>query len=211
MALGSSQSPNAARNVPTNRPQVSSSPMGMTNSLDTVMRPVFSAIERFAPTFLRVALGVVLLWIALLKFHDPAPVVGLIKASFLFSFLASSAFVYVLGVLEVLSALLLFFNVGVRYVALLIVLLFVGTLGIFLTAPAVVYSPGFPFLSLAGQFLLKDLVLMASAFMLSALDSARQAAGASTSGAVPTLRAEIAELRRRLDRMEAGMKPPSAS
>src|SRR5262245_5359003 len=152
MLAGSSQSPRAAQNGSTNRPQAASSAMGTTTSLDRFLSPVFSAIEQIAPPFLRVALGVILLWIGLLKFHDPAPVVGLIKASFLFGLLASSAFVYGLGVLEVLAAVLLFFNVGVRYVALLVVLLFVGTLGIFLTAPAVVYNPGFPFLSLAGQF-----------------------------------------------------------
>ncbi len=217
MALGSSQSPNAqspnaARNVPATRPQASSSPRGMTNSLDSVLSPVFGVVERIAPTFLRVALGVVLLWIALLKFHDPTPVVGLIKASFLFSFLGSPAFVYAVGVLEVVAALLLFFNIGVRYVALLVVLLFVGTLGIFLTAPAAVYGTGpgsgFPYLTLAGQFLLKDLVLMASAFMVAAIDIARQATGAPASGPVAALRAKIADLRRRMDRMEG---PPTAS
>jgi hypothetical protein len=50
---------------------------------------------------------------------------------------------------------------------------------------------------------------MASAFMLVALDSARQATGASSS--IAALRAEMAELRRRMDRMEAGTQPPAAS
>jgi uncharacterized membrane protein YkgB len=179
---------------------------GATSSLDRALLPVFGAVERIAPTFLRVALGVILLWIALLKFHDPAPVIGLLQASFLFRFLASSAFVYGLGVLEVLAALLLFFNVAVRYVGLLVALLFVGTLAIFLTAPAVAYSPGFPFLSLAGQFLLKDLGLMAGALTVSALDWQHRTAGADgTNGA---LRAEMADLRRRLERLE---RAPSAS
>jgi hypothetical protein len=61
---------------------------------------------------------VILLWIGLLKFHDPSSVDGLIHASFLFRFLASNLFVYVLGVLAVVAALLRFCNASVRYVGL---------------------------------------------------------------------------------------------
>ena len=83
---------------------------------------------------------------------------------------------YVLGVLEVIAALVLFSGRGTRYVALLIPLLFVGTLVIFLIAPAVSYGEaGFPFLTLAGQFLLKDLVLATASLTLVAGDSAKHA------------------------------------
>lgn len=146
-------------------------------SLDNLFDSLLAAIQRIALPFLRYALALVLLWIALLKFHDPHPVAGLIAASFLFRFLASSGFVYLLGVLEIIGAILLIANVGVRYVGLGVALLFVGTLSIFLTAPAVAYTPGFPFLSLAGQFLLKDVALLAGALVLVASDvSARSQA-----------------------------------
>lgn len=115
--------------------------------------------------FLRISLGIVLLWIGALKFVDPSPVVGLLDASF--SFLAFSGFVYLLGVVEVIAALMLFANRMTEYVGLLLVGLFAGTLIIFLIAPAVSYGEGgFPLLSLAGEFLLKDLVLMAAALTL---------------------------------------------
>jgi uncharacterized membrane protein YkgB len=78
-------------------------------------------------------------------------------------------FVYLVGALEVIAALLLFAGIGVRYVGLLVLALFAGTLTIFLIAPAVT---GFPVLTLAGQFLLKDLVLFAATVMLIAVDSA---------------------------------------
>ena len=55
--------------------------------------------------------------------------------------------------------------------------LFVGTLAIFLIAPMVTYGGnGFPLLSLAGEFLLKDLVLFAASASLTAMASAREAA-----------------------------------
>ena len=77
-----------------------------------------------------------------------------------------------------------------RYVGLGVLVLFGGTLTIFLIAPMLTYGPhGFPVLSLLGQFLLKDTVLAAAAINLVALDSARQRtrhiqAGAATSKAI---------------------------
>jgi len=69
-----------------------------------------------------------------------------------------------------------------------VLILFGGTLTIFLVAPSITYGPhGFPFLSLPGQFLLKDTVLAAAAINLVALDSARQrSASPRRSQAAPT-------------------------
>ena len=138
---------------------------------DYLAAPLFTLIQRIAAPMLRLSLGLVLLWIAALKFHDPRPVANLIHAS-VFSALASSTFVYVLGALEICAALLLFIGIGLRYVGLLSLLLFAGTLTIFFTTPSVT---GFPYLTLAGQFLLKDLVLAAAAITIAATDAATHA------------------------------------
>jgi uncharacterized membrane protein YkgB len=138
------------------------------------MDAVFALAQRIAAPFLRISLGLILFWIGALKFVDPSPVVGLLRGSL--PFLAFPAFVYLLGVLEVSAALLLFANVSVRYVGFGAMALFAGTLTIFLVAPSVTYGDaGFPRLTLVGQFLLKDLVLFASAVSLVAVDSARVA------------------------------------
>jgi uncharacterized membrane protein YkgB len=133
------------------------------------MNTIFQFIERIAPFFLRYSLALILLWIGALKFVDPSPVRMLLSASL--SFLAFNAFVYALGALEIVAALLLLAGVWVRYVGLLCLVLFAGTLTIFLTAPAVT---GFPLLTLAGQFLLKDVVLAAAAVSVAATDAAKQ-------------------------------------
>jgi len=133
------------------------------------MKTVFQFIERIAPSFLRYSLALILLWIGALKFVDPSPVRMLLSASL--PFLAFNAFVYVLGALEIIAAILLFAGVWVRYVALLCLVLFAGTLTIFVIAPGVT---GFPFLTLAGQFLLKDVVLAAAAVSVAAMDAAKQ-------------------------------------
>ena len=137
------------------------------------MDSVFVLAQRASGLLLRFSLGLVLLWIAVLKFADPSPVRGLLGASL--PFLASNGFVYAVGALEVTAAVLLFAGLWVRYVGLGVLILFGGTLTIFAVAPMVTYGPhGFPFLSLVGQFLLKDTVLAAAAINLVALDSARQ-------------------------------------
>ena len=129
------------------------------------MDRLFEIAERGSLPFLRISLGVVLAWIGALKFVDPTPVVGLLNASL--PFLAFASFVYLLGAVEVTAALGLFANVAARWIGLLLMGLFTGTLVIFVIAPAVSYGDaGFPNLSLAGEFLLKDLVLFAAGSVL---------------------------------------------
>jgi uncharacterized membrane protein YkgB len=125
--------------------------------------------RRLSPSLLRLSMAVVLLWIGALKFADPSPVVGLLGASL--PFLAGAGFVDLLGAVEVVAGLLLLAGIGVRYVGLLLVGLFAGTLLIFLIAPQVSYGEaGFPRLTLAGEFLLKDLVLASVGVALAGLD-----------------------------------------
>jgi uncharacterized membrane protein YkgB len=130
---------------------------------------IVATAQRFAGPFLRLSLAVILAWIGALKFADPSPVVALLEASL--SFLAVPAFVYVLGAVEIVTALLLITGIALPYAGLLTMGLFAGTLTIFVIAPGVT---GFPLLSLAGQFLLKDLGLMAAAVNVIAMSSAPQ-------------------------------------
>jgi uncharacterized membrane protein YkgB len=131
------------------------------------MKTLFSLAERLAGPFLRISLGLVLLWIGSIHLNNPQPIVGLLSMSL--PFLAFSAFVYVLGALEVIAGILLIAGLWVRYVALLSLVLFAGTLTIFVIAPGVT---GFPLLNLAGQFLLKDVVLASAAITVVARDAA---------------------------------------
>jgi uncharacterized membrane protein YkgB len=148
----------------------------LTQRASSLMTSLFALVDQIAGPFLRISLGVILIWIGYLKFPHAAPNVALLQASFVLRFLASYAFVHVLGALEMLAGILLIANVAVRYVGLLVVLLFVGTLTIFLTAPAVTYGKaGFPNLTVFGQFLLKDLVLAGAALTVVAEDVARRA------------------------------------
>jgi uncharacterized membrane protein YkgB len=134
------------------------------------MKTLFSFAERLAGPLLRISLGLVLLWIGSLHLQNPHSIVVLLSLSL--PFLASSTFVYVLGALEVIAGVLLIAGLWVRYVALLALVLFAGTLTIFVIAPAVT---GFPILNLTGQFLLKDIVLASAAITIAARDAAKRA------------------------------------
>ena len=136
------------------------------------MDRIFVIAHRISAPLLRLSLGVVLLWVGALHLTDPAPVRGLLAGSL--SALSFNGFVYVLGASEVVAALLLFAGLWVRYVGLLLLILFGGTLTIFVVAPAITYgNAGFPHLSLAGQFLLKDLVLAAASVTLVSMATPR--------------------------------------
>ena len=63
--------------------------------------------------------------------------------------------------------MLLIAGLWVRYVTLVTLVLFAGTLTIFVIAPGVT---GFPLLNLTGQFLLKDVVLASAAITVAARD-----------------------------------------
>ena len=134
------------------------------------MKTLFSLAERLAGPFLRISLGLVLLWIGSLHLYNPQSIVVLLSMSL--PFLASSTFVYVLGALEVIAGVLLIAGLWVRYVGLLSLVLFAGTLTIFVIAPGVT---GFPALNLTGQFLLKDVILASAAITVVARDAAKRA------------------------------------
>ena len=129
--------------------------------------------RRVSGPFLRFSLAIILAWIGALKFVDPSPVVGLLQASL--PFLAFNAFVYLLGTIEIVVAILLATGILLPYAGLATVGLFAGTLTIFVISPMVT---GLPMLTLAGQFLLKDLGLMAAAVNVIAMAPVRQPAPA---------------------------------
>ncbi len=136
---------------------------------------VYRLVQVIAPPLLRITLGIVFLWLGITKLFDPDPVRGVLESSY--AFLASDTIVYIIGGLEILAALLLFIGIGLRFVGVLILLFFVGTLSIFFIDSASMYSDvGFPALNVTGEFFLKDVSLAGVALMIIAQDIARQAA-----------------------------------
>ncbi len=135
--------------------------------------------RRIRGPFLRFSLAIILARIGALKFVDPTPVVGLLQVSLWI--LAFSGFVYLVGAIEIVVAILLATRIALPHAGLALVILFLGTLTIFVIAPSVT---GFPALSLAGQFLLKDLGLLAASVSIIAMSPVHDSRRIATQAAM---------------------------
>lgn len=114
--------------------------------------------------WLRIALGVTFLWFGLLKFSGYNPVFGILYASF--PMLAEGIGLTLLAIFETVIGVGLIFNLFpiLTHVALVGHLL--GTLSVFVIAPSILFSPHFPILTLAGEFVFKNVVLLLSGFVV---------------------------------------------
>lgn len=110
---------------------------------------------------LRWSLGVVCLWFGLLKAFEVSPVSDLLLATA--PPVAAVPLFCLLILFELTAGMLLLLGRWTRWVALAVVAHLVGTLVVTLAAPAVAFAPAFPVLTLEGEFVVKKLVLLASA------------------------------------------------
>ncbi|MFE9750550.1 DoxX family protein [Saccharothrix saharensis] len=114
---------------------------------------------------LRVALGVVFLWFGVLKVAGTSPVRDLVADTV--PFLPASWFVPAVGAFEVLAGMALVVGVAVRPVAALTALHLLGTFLVLVVQPALAFRHGNPLLlSVTGEFVLKNLVLLAAALVV---------------------------------------------
>jgi uncharacterized membrane protein YphA (DoxX/SURF4 family) len=105
-------------------------------------------------------LAAVFFWFGALKLAGVSPVVEMLRGSF--PLLADAPFLQLLGVAEVLIAAGLILNRLSRQTAFLMVLHLTATLGVAVLSPRTVFAPAFPVLTMAGEFLAKNLVLLAA-------------------------------------------------
>lgn len=115
--------------------------------------------------FLRMAVGVVYIWFGALKlFPGLSPAEELVRATV--PFLPGSFFVPFLGVWEVLIGLGFLTGKGLRLAILLLFLQMPGTLSPIVLLPDRVFT-AFPYgLTLEGQYMVKNLVLIAAAIVV---------------------------------------------
>ena len=139
-------------------------------------RPASTAVrlERIGGAVIRYGLALIIVWIGALKFaaYEAAAIEGLVAYSPLLSWTYGVAGVpavaAAIGVVEIaIGGLIAIRSFAPRLSALgslAAILMFLTTLSFMLTTPGV-WQPGygFPFLSGAGQFLVKDLILLRAA------------------------------------------------
>ena len=114
--------------------------------------------------WLRWSLGIVFLWFGLLKALEATPVTSLIEATA--PPLAVAPLLCLLTIFEVAAGALLLLGRWTRWVALAVAGHLLGTLLVTLAKPAVAFAPAFPALSLEGEFVVKNIVLLSAAAAL---------------------------------------------
>jgi putative oxidoreductase len=138
------------------RPQV--------RSIDSVAQRWSEAARNSALVLLRFSLASVFLWFGLLKVANVSPVIGLLKGSF--PFLAASPYIEMLGMAEIVIAVGLVIDKLSKQATVLMILHLLGTLTVVIVAPGLIFAPAFPVLTMGGEFLLKNLVLITAGLVI---------------------------------------------
>jgi uncharacterized membrane protein YkgB len=115
----------------------------------------------------RVSLAAVFFWFGVLKVANVSPVASLLRASI--PFLAERPYLEILGVVEIVIGVGLLANRLATQASVLMILHLAGTLSLFVIAPRLVFAPTFPVLTMEGEFVLKNVVLIASALVIMVL------------------------------------------
>ena len=113
---------------------------------------------------LRVSLGVVYLWFGALKLVGVSPVLELVRRSY--PSLGTLPLYLALTLIELTLGVLLLAGVWPRWTAAAVIFHLMGTFGVLVSSPRAAFYPWFPFLTMTGEFVIKNLVLLAAAIAL---------------------------------------------
>ncbi|MGH8942449.1 MAG: DoxX family membrane protein [Acidimicrobiia bacterium] len=136
----------------------------LVDRLDAVLIPF---LQRWSLPALRWSLAIVFIWFGALKLFGVSPVVDLVASTVYW--VDPEWFVPVLGAIEVLIGIGLAARIGLRIVLLALIAQMLGTFLVFVLLPDVAFEGGNPFiLTVEGEFVLKNLVLLSAAMVVGA-------------------------------------------
>jgi uncharacterized membrane protein YkgB len=134
-------------------------------NFDRLDKFMVSEMHHWAIPALRVALGIVFLWFGALKVFGVSPVLDLVRDTY--SFMPYPAFFIFLGAWEMVIGLGLMFKIALRTTLALLWLQMAGTLIAPLLQPGMFFDGGNIFLlTIPGEFVVKNLVLIAAGFVI---------------------------------------------
>lgn len=126
---------------------------------------LLTILRRWSIPALRLALGLVFVWFGALKIFGSSPVILLIQETF--TFLPIHLFVMILGGWEMLIGIGIILKRALRCVLVLLGTHLFGTFVALWLNPHHFFVQGFPlFLTADGEFVMKNLVLMAAALVI---------------------------------------------
>jgi uncharacterized membrane protein YkgB len=136
----------------------------LVSRLDEVVIPF---LQRWGVPTLRISLAVVFIWFGALKVFGVSPVVDLVASTVYW--VDPDWFVPALGVVEILVGLGLAVRRLLRLVLLILAGQMVGTFLVFLLLPEIAFQDGNPLkLTVEGEFVIKNLVLLAAGMVVGA-------------------------------------------
>lgn len=132
-------------------------------------------LHRNSLAALRIALGAVYVWFGALKVTGSTPVGALVEATTPWA--DPSWFVPAMGVVEVILGLWLIAGRGLLYALPLFVGHMIGTFGVLVMVPEVAFQSGNPLaLTVEGEFVVKNLVLLAAVIVVATRTTMRRRA-----------------------------------
>ncbi len=148
----------------------------MFNWFDETDRRIAGAMEKYGIRLLRLSLGVIFIWFGALKLVEGlSPAEELVKRTVYW--FAPDVFFPILGGWEVLIGIGLLFRPLLRVALLLLFLQMPGTFLPLLLLPEVCFT-AFPYgLTLEGQYIIKNLILISAAFVVGGTVRHRKRAG----------------------------------
>ncbi len=133
-------------------------------TFDELDERLTASMNRYGPTLLRYALGVVFVWFGALKAIGVSPAGDLVAATVYV--VPAALFVPILGVWEVAIGLCLLYRRLIRLGILLLAVQMPGTFLPLILLPDVVFTV-FPYgLTIEGQYIVKNLVLISAALVV---------------------------------------------
>jgi uncharacterized membrane protein YkgB len=131
-----------------------------------------AVLQRISVPFLRISLGLTFIWFGALKAAGVSPVASLVAHTM--PFLDPHWFVPALGVFEVVLGIALMMRRNLRIVVPVLIAHLAGTFLVLVTQPALAFQHGNPLLlSTIGEFVVKNVILIAAAMVLASRLPAR--------------------------------------
>lgn len=156
-------------------------PRRVRDSFERVDAAVSGFMEAYGISLLRVALGLVFIWFGTLKIIDRSPVADLVADTVYW--LPSGFFVRFLGVWEVVIGVGLLLPFALRLTLLLFWAQMAGTFLVLVIHPGASFQHGNPLLlSMTGEFVIKNLVLIAAGLVIGSTVRSRAPARSTTRG-----------------------------
>ena len=133
--------------------------------VDRIDQRIAAWMQRYGPTLLRLSLGAVFVWFGALKFFDGlSPAEPLVRRTVYW--FDPDTFIPILGAWEVLIGVGLLYRPFIRGAIFLLFLQMPGTMLPLVLLPEVCFT-AFPFgLTLEGQYIIKNLVLISAALVI---------------------------------------------